>query len=138
MKKIFKTLLFVTLLVSILCLSACGMENGGSLKSITRPYINEYECTEARIGDEDFLKKFEYIKVTLVDDEQLVVSYKPKDGEKRDFTCNYEMNAETRELIAEKGFFGVKTCEKVKIENGQFEIVRKIGEKTLYMKFQTK
>ena len=131
------------LLISLVCLlltllPACEINTEGSIKSITHPYINEYDCSEARLGEEDILEKYDFIKVSILDDKELEVKYKLKNEETRSFKCDYKMNEETRELTAEKGFFGMKIGEKVKIENGQFEVLRKIGDKTLYMKFQTK
>ncbi|MDE6001706.1 MAG: hypothetical protein K2G96_05265, partial [Clostridia bacterium] len=81
-KKILFTLAaFCMLLPLFVC--ACDAREAGSLKSITRPYIAQYECTEATLGDENLLEKFEYIKIVLVNKDTMQIIYKPKNGKKQ-------------------------------------------------------
>ncbi|MDE6505051.1 MAG: hypothetical protein K2L42_04195 [Clostridia bacterium] len=125
--------------ILILCmLPACEISASGSLKSLTKPYIAEYVCTDARLGEENLLDKYEFIKITLLDSKELEVSFKPKGGEKRAFKGNYSVDGETREFTGKIGIFGVTFKETAKIENGKFTITKNILSKTLVMKFEMK
>ena len=134
-----KKILFVAV---ILCLilalfPACDISTEGSIKSITRPYIDEYECVEARIGDEDILSQYEFIKITLLDKNELELNYQTKDGEKHSVKGKYELDDATQEMTSEIGFMGFEFMEKIKIENGEFSFTKNIFGKTFYMKFKS-
>ena len=117
-------------------LSACDMKNAGPLKSITRPYIAQYECVEAKLGDEDLLDKFDYIKITLLDKDNLELNYKPKDGENKTIESNYVFDVQSRTLTAEIGILGYTFKQSTIIEKGKFTISKSIGGKQLIMKFK--
>ncbi len=129
----------------LLLLPACsgGQASGasdksGSLKSITKPYIGEYECVEARLGNTDLLEKYEFITISLLDDKKLEVSFKPKNGNKKSFEGAYEVDPDTREFSGEIGILGVKFREKTKIENGKFTLTKLIFKMPLIMNFKMK
>lgn len=140
MKK--KLLLFAAICAAAFSLlavfPACDADPNGDIKSITKPYIAEYVCTEAKFGEEDLLEKYDYIKLTLLDGKQMELSYKPKDGDKKSYVCDYEVDEKTRELTADFWLLGISHREKISIENGGFTIIKTIYSKPLYMKFQTK
>jgi len=135
MKK--KLLLITALVCSVLfLLPACEISADSSLKSITKPYITQYECTEAKLGNEDLLEKYQYIRITLVDDKNLELNFKTKDGEKHSYEGTYEVDPDTRELTGEIGVLGMNFKEKVVIENGGFTVTKNIFQKTLVIKFK--
>ena len=37
----------------------------GKLTDVTKPYLGEYECKQATLGEKDCLKKFDYIRLEL-------------------------------------------------------------------------
>ena len=43
-------------------LPACG---NGSLKDITKPYLGEYECKNATLGERDYVEEFSFIRLEL-------------------------------------------------------------------------
>ncbi|MDE7167878.1 MAG: hypothetical protein K2O28_03400 [Clostridia bacterium] len=138
-----KRVLFVTLILCLMLalLPACSSTQAnasGSLKSITKPYIGEYECVEARLGETDLLEKYEFITISLLDDKKMEVSYKPKNGNKKTFEGAYEVNEETREFTGEVGILGVKFNESTKIMNGKFTLKRLIFSMPLIMNFKMK
>lgn len=135
-----RKLLLVCVLLSVLLLvfPACDMETSGSVKSLTKPYIGEYECVEGKLGETDLLEKYEYIKITLLDDKKLEISFKPKNGNHHSFEGEYNVNSETHEFTGEAGILGYKFKEKVIIENGEFVITKIIMSKPLIMKFKMK
>lgn len=142
-----KKILYITVILCLLLLltPACSSsqasatsDKSGSLKSITKPYIGEYECVEARFGDKDLLEKYDYIIISLVDDKKMEVSFKPKDGKKKTFEGAYEVNPETREFTGEVGILGVRFRESTKIENGKFTVTKLIFSMPLIMNFKMK
>lgn len=135
-KKIY--LLAVLLCASLLLFPACGMDMQSSLKTITMPYIAEYECVEARLGNEDLLKKYEYFYITLLNKDELEVSFKEKDGKRSTFKGSYTIDPKTRELSGEVGVLGFKYKESVLVKNGQFVIEKNLGPFPLYMKFKVR
>ncbi len=135
-KKILLAVLTVALFLVLL--PACDAKAQGSLKSLTLPYIAEYECVEARLGEKDLLEKYEYIKITLLDKSEAEVSFKPKDGKKFAFTGEYTVDPETRVLEGEFGILGIRYKEKTTVRNGSFTIIKNLFGSTLYMQFKVK
>lgn len=136
-----RTKLFVTAIIFALLLTvfpACDAREAGSLKALTKPYIAQYECTEAKLGDEDLLEKFEYITIVLEDKQTLKLIYKPKDGEKHVMESTYSLDTETRELTADLWILGYKFRQSTTVKNGKFTITKKIGDKQLIMNFKSK
>lgn len=132
-KKFFLT----TVIATLLCVILCGftIDPHSSVKSLTNPYITTYECTYARLGDRDLLKKYEYIKITFLDDEKLEVSYKNKNGKRHAHVCKYDYNQEDKSLEAEFGILGFKIRQKTVIENGKFTLSMPIFGKPFIMRF---
>ncbi len=139
-----KKILVITVILSLLllllpaCSSMQASGTSGSLKSITKPYIGEYECIEARLGKTDLLEKYEFITISLLDDKKMEVSYKPKNGNKKTFEGAYKVNEETREFTGEVGILGVKFNESTKIMNGKFTLKKLIFSMPLIMNFKMK
>lgn len=136
-----RTKLFVTAIIFALLITvfpACDAREAGSLKTLTKPYIAQYECTEAKLGDEDLLEKFEYITIVLEDKQTLKLIYKPKDGEKHVAESTYSLDTETRELTADLWILGYKFQQSTTVKNGKFTITQKIGDKQLIMNFKSK
>lgn len=135
-RKLILVCAILTLL--LLVLPACEMDAKGSVKSLTKPYIGEYECVEGRFGETDLLEKYEYINIYLVDDKKMEINFKPKNGERHSFEGEYSVDDKTREFTGEAGILGFKFKEKVIIENGEFVISKIIMSKPLIMKFKMK
>ena len=139
MKKKLSILLLIFSLLSILTtVSACSVAATGSIKSITKPYIAQYECVEARLGTQDLLEKYEFINITFLDAEEMELSFIPKDGEKKSYKGHYTVNPETREFSAEIGIFGHNFKESTKIEKGEFTVTQNILSMPLILKFKMK
>ena len=135
MKK--RVIIFSILCVFLLAfLSACDVKNAGPLKSITRPYIAQYECVEAKLGDEDLLKKFDYIKITLLDKENLELNYKENENENKSVKSKYSFDTKSRTLTAEIGLLGYTIKQSTVVDKGNFTISKSIGGKQLIMKFK--
>lgn len=142
---IMKRKFFIVLAILALCLCilpACKMDTESfarsSVKTITKPYIAQYECVEARFGEDNFIEYYDYIRVILLNKNKMELIYKLKDGDKKSVIGSYTIDPETREIDAEIGILGYKFKEKVKVEKGEFVISHIVLKKELYMKFQTK
>ena len=137
-----KRLFFILAVIALsLCIfPACkpDIQNfaSGSVKSLSKPYIAQYECVEARFGDEEILKYYDYIRVILLNDKNMEVVYKLKDSEKKSITGKYSLDTQTRELDAEIGILGYKFKEKIKVEKGGFVVNHTVLMKEVYLKFQ--
>ncbi len=137
MKRKF-TFIAVIIALILTLLPACDAREMGSLKALTKPYIAHYECYEGSFGGDDVMEKFDYVEIILQDKENLLLSYKFKDGEKQKVESKYKFNNETHELTADIGIFGFRFKESVVVENGKFTVSKPIGTKQLIMKFKTK
>lgn len=135
-KKIFLLTFLCLTLLSVFLLPACSMTAEGSIKTITKPYIAQYRCIEAKLGEDDLLTDYDEITITLLDQKEMEVSFKPKNKEKHSFRAPYSFDPKTHELSGEAGILGYKFKEKVVVENGAFTISKPIGKKQLVMKFQ--
>lgn len=138
MKKKILIVLSVFCMLLPLFVCACDAREAGSLKSITRPYIAQYECTEATLGSENLLEKLEYITVVLVNKDTMQIIYKPKDGKKQINETKYTFDTKTHELSAEIGIYGFKFKQTTVVEKGKFTVSKPIGTKQLIMKFKAK
>ena len=118
-------------------LSACDARDTGSLKSLTRPYIAQYECTDAKLGNDELLEKFDYIKIVLVDKNKMQLIYKLKMGEKRVKESEYTFDAKTRELSADIGIFGYRFNQTTVVKDGKFTVTKTILGKQLVMNFES-
>lgn len=135
-KKFPLCLLLSAAMTVALLLPACEFKADGSIKSLTLPYIAQYTCVEARLGEKDILNEYEFITVTLLDRKEMELSFKRKDGEKKSYKSGYSFDPETHELTGEIGIFGYAVKQKIIVEKGGFVISHPVGNQTLYMKFQ--
>lgn len=82
------------------------------------------------------MEKYEYITITFLNDDELELSLKKKNGNKKVHKCNYSYDNDTHRFYAELGIFGFRFKQDAKIENGKFTISMPILGKTLLMNFQ--
>lgn len=124
--------------MALTCILLCAFtfDKQSSLKNLTHPYINTYECTAAQLGKEDLLEQYEYFKITFLDEKQLELSFKRKKGGKQHtYRCDYQYDEKTSEFSAELGILGYKFRQTTKISNGKFTISMPILGKPLLMNF---
>ena len=133
--KIKLLLLFVIVSTAITVFCGFTLDTKSSVKTLTKPYITTYECNVARLGNEDLLEKYDYLKITFLDDKKLEVSWKRKNGKRRSYECEYFYNDEKGTVEAELGILGFKFRQETKIENGRFTLSMPILGKPLIMIF---
>ena len=132
-----KRITIFILLLAAFCVTfaACGFDADSSLKDVTSPYITRYGCVEARYGGEDILQQFDYIRITLLDEENMELAYKFKGESKKSRVIKYTFDKESRQLNAEGGFLGVKFKQPVVVDNGEFTVSLTVGVKQLILRF---
>ena len=131
----------IFLIFAIACIMLCAFtfEKDSSLKDLTHPHINTYECTAARLGNENLLSQYEYFRITFLNETEMEISYKHKKfNKKHTHKCNYQFDEKTSEFTAEMGIFGYKIRQTSKIANGKFTISMPILGKPLLMNFAVK
>lgn len=134
-----KKLCAIFLCGAIICAIFCAFtfDPSSSVTSLTKPYITTYDCTEARLGEEDLLEKYEYIKIIFIDENEIDVSYKAKNGKRHAHRCAYTYDDETGEFEAEIGILGYKLRQKAKIDGGKFTLNMPILGKPLIISFES-
>lgn len=133
MKKIFLKTPAVAGILSLLLLLPAVKHS--PLTDITKPYLGEYECKQARLGETDYLQLFSYIKLELKKDGNYTLHYKEKAGKKKTVNGKYRYDAEKKALIfKEEG--GVE--REFALTKGQLSVLVPLGEKTLFLIFEQK
>ena len=128
-----------TSFLSAICslILALGFCPSDSLKSITKPYLGEYECTQAMLGNQDLLKEYDYITLELKADETYVLRY-GKDGEDpHEETGKYTYDEKRQELNVDFGTKGVFK-RKFPLKKGELVVSFRVGIKQLLVKFEQK
>lgn len=105
-----------------------------TLNDITKPYLGEYECKSATLGETDYTEDFSYIKLELKPDETFVLHYCLKDGNKREERGKYTYDKDKSVLRfqSEIGDFE----KEFPIQDGVILIQMRLGKKMLVMKFE--
>ena len=122
------------LAVLMLVLPACG---NGSLKDITKPYLGEYECKSATLGEKDYAQDFSFIRLELKKDDEFTLYYSAKNGKKGEETGTYSYDEKEETLTITYGDLGVLK-RKFPLKNGEIFVSVPIGSQTLSMKFARK
>lgn len=105
-----------------------------TLNDITKPYLGEYECKSATLGETDYTEDFSYIKLELKADETFSLHYCPKDGNKRTETGKYSYDKEKSVLRFQSETGDVE--KEFPIKDGVILIQLRLGNKILVMKFE--
>lgn len=135
MKKIKRLLILFFLPLTFLY--GCNLSDADNLQSLTHPYINQYRCEKATLGNQDLLKDISYLTIILKDGGKAEILLKEKGKPQKRYYGNYNFDEESQKLGLSFGIFGYKFKESVLIENGKFSISVKIGENLLFMLFST-
>ena len=133
-----KKLILTGAIAVLIILFACAFKIDGdsSIKDITHPYINTYECTRATLGESDLLDDYEYLRIIIEEGGQMKIIFKQKDGKSYQYESTYSYDEKTRELTAEMTILGYRYKQKTTIENGKFTIAMPLFSKQLVMVFE--
>jgi hypothetical protein len=108
-------------------------QTNSSLPDITKPYLGEYECKNATLGERDYMSYFDDIRLELKSDETFSLRYQTIDGRKGEETGKYAYNPQTQTICLELQQ-GVKRCFPLK--KGILSISFQIGDKLLNAQFK--
>lgn len=118
----------------VLILPSCG---NGSLKDVTKPYLGEYECKSATLGEKDYVEEFSFLRLELKKDDEFTLYYSAKNGKKGEETGTYVYDEKEETITLIYGELGVLK-RKFPLKNGEIFITLPIGSQTLSMKFARK
>ncbi len=127
---------------SILVVLCCiVMSFGGWKKStlpdITKPYLGEYECTQAILGDTDYLKTMKYIRLALNKNDVFVLTYCAQDTAQQTLKGTYVYDKKKEAIVLKLSDYN--SFERAfPLKNGEIYITVPIGAQTLRLKFEQK
>ena len=130
MKKIKSSLLAGVFGLLLTC--SCGGK--GDLKEIAKPYLGVYKCTDARVGEREYLDRFSKLDLELKENGEFIVYYCEKDGKPQTQTGLYEYDKESETLTLQGG--GIKRA--FPLQGGVLTVVIPIGGQTIHLKFEQK
>lgn len=130
MKKLLPALFFLLFLPPVL--TGCSVSDMSSLTELSRPYVGEYTCEELRLGEEDMLDRFEYVRLTLGPDGDAQLTWRTMEGGEGETLLHYEMH-EGSITLSKAGRMGAYTFP---VEQGAIVITHNIIGRMLYAKFR--
>ena len=109
----------------------------GELTDIAKPYLGIYDCTQAQLGDDDLLARFDDVKLELKDKGEYVLYFKEKGGKTKKVKgkYHYEKESETITLhVRDRRVFR----RAFPLKKGVLTVCVPYGDKTLRLKFEQK
>ena len=122
------------LVALLFSLPACA---NGSLGDVTKPYLGEYECKSATLGEKDYAQDFSFIRLELKKDDAFTLYYNAKNGQKGQESGTYVYDEQKETLTLGFGELGILK-RKFPIKNGEIFVTIPIGNQTLSMLFARK
>ena len=107
----------------------------GELKDVTKPYMGIYKCKQAKLGEYDYLDKFDELALELKGDGEFILHYQEKDGAKKTETGKYSYDKENETITLVGGAGGIFKRE-FPLQGGALTIDVKIAEKNLLLRFE--
>lgn len=120
-------------LACMLC--GCEVQSLSSLRSFAQPYLGEYHCEYAQLGDKNILSSFRSIVLTLEKGGTFSFAATPKIGKKIKAEGNCEYDESTNTLIFRANFRGKECRKDVLWSAGKFTIEHTVAGKPLVMRF---
>ena len=108
-----------------------------SIKDVEKPYLGEYICKEAKLGDEDLLEDFQYITLDLKADNSFVLFYRKKGEKGHEEKGEYLYDAKRKVLVLQGASRKALNVE-LPLKKGQFVVIARVGMKTLRVTFEQK
>lgn len=109
----------------------------GDLTDIAKPYLGIYDCTDAKLGDEDLLARFDDLKLELKNKGEYVLYYKEKGGKTKRVKgkYRYDKEKETLTLHLPNSAFIHRAFP---LKKGQLTVSVTYGDKILILQFEQK
>ena len=135
MKKItLKSSLLVGISTLLISFSAF---RDSKLTDITKPYLGEYECISATLGEKDLTEKFSFVRLELNADESYRLYYRDKNGNKGEEIGTYSYDEQRQEISFTWGKHG-ELKRKFPMQDGTICLCIPIGKELLQIKLEQK
>ncbi|MBQ8292088.1 MAG: hypothetical protein IJX88_06275 [Clostridia bacterium] len=109
----------------------------GNLKEITKPYLGEYECKNATLGNVDLKESFKSIVLELCSDNTFILTVKDMAGKKHVQTGKYSYDEKTQTLcFCDKDGKGIQ--RETSLKEGKFSLNLGFDKKTVILSFEQK
>ncbi|MBR2442429.1 MAG: hypothetical protein IKB20_05135 [Clostridia bacterium] len=105
-----------------------------TLKEVAKPYLGVYECKEAKLGNEDYLQRFEDITLELKGNGEFILTFREKGGRERREKGKYTYD-EKREAIT---LDGGAIKRQFPLKDGALRFQLSLGGKWLSVLFEQK
>lgn len=110
--------------------------NKSQLGDMSKPYLGEYECKKAQLGSVDCLKRFNYVRLELKDEENFTLYYQEKGEKKKQVKGKYTYDKEKKTLTLKGEAEAI--CRECSLEEGVFTISFPVGGSILLLQFEQK
>ncbi len=104
------------------------------LTDIAKPYLGVYECTQARLGSLDCLDRFDDIRLELKDEENFLLIYKEKGGERKKYEGKYRYDKERKVIILTDEKSGLH--REFPFEQGILTVTFPVGRQSFVIQFE--
>lgn len=137
-----KYLIFMIFLLSSillpLCLGAAKIENNKqhAIARFIQPYIGEFTCQKLQWGENDLLKNYEKITLTLQPKGKGLLVMIPKKAKRSSQKVQYSYDYTTKQIHFKLDSIKGNELVTMPLQNGKFSIVQTILEKPLYIEFE--
>ena len=108
-----------------------------TLKDIAKPYLGEYQCKIATLGNEDYLQQFRTLVLELKSENEYELRYHLQNGYKGKDTGKYAYDPAKQTVRLSKGEKG-EWKRDIPLKNGTISLTIPLGEKLLYLQFEQK
>lgn len=122
--------------IAALLFSFSNVQNG-ELTDIAKPYLGRYDCTDAKLGDEDLLTRFDDLKLELKNKGEYVLYYKEKGGKTRKVKGKYQYDKEKETLTLHLPY-STFIRRAFPLKKGQLTVSVPYGDKILILQFEQK
>lgn len=135
MKKMTSVLCGMFLLACAPCLNCCDVGGSSTLQDISKPYAAEYKCKQLKMGEEDLLQDYEYLKLDLKNGGNFRCFYLDKRGNEGEYSGKYRVSKEAGEITFSSETNGEQKSYTFPYEKGTVMIRYLFGDRLLYGEF---
>lgn len=104
-----------------------------NLTDISKPYLGVYDCKKAQLGSKDMLSDFTLLRLELKDEENYLLSYQVKGGERKTSEGKYTYNAE-RGMLSLQDKSGIK--REFPFAKGKLTVTFPVGNSIVILQFE--
>ena len=143
---------WIVAVIALLSLFVCGFAIGkneslkarnavaegrrDSLEEVARTYLGVYECKSLYFGGEDKKDTFEYFRLELKSNGELLISYKLKNARENQIPLIYEYDFEEKTIWAHGQWGVVKVDKKFPLKKGVISVMMNILGKVAVAEFE--